>query len=99
MAIQLALGADIAMAFDHVVPGQAPHELALEGMERTLRWLDRCKARHDELMDQGSRPQALWPILQGGTHEDLRRQSAEGTIERGPWTGIAIGGLSVGEPK
>ncbi len=46
-----------------------------------------------------TRPQALWPILQGGTHEDLRRRSADGTIERGPWTGIAIGGLSVGEPK
>ncbi len=49
MEIQVALGADIAMAFDHVVPGQAPHDLALEGMERTLRWLDRCKARHAEL--------------------------------------------------
>jgi queuine tRNA-ribosyltransferase len=49
MEIQWALGADVAMAFDHVVPGQAPHDLALEGMERTLRWLDRCKARHAEL--------------------------------------------------
>jgi queuine tRNA-ribosyltransferase len=49
MDIQWALGADIAMAFDHVVPGQAPHALALEGMERTLRWLDRCKVRHAEL--------------------------------------------------
>jgi queuine tRNA-ribosyltransferase len=97
MEIQIALGADIAMAFDHVVPGQAPYDLALEGMERTLRWLDRCKARHAELM--AARPQALWPILQGGTHEELRRRSADGTIERGPWTGIAIGGLSVGEPK
>ncbi|HSE27508.1 MAG TPA: tRNA guanosine(34) transglycosylase Tgt, partial [Gemmatimonadales bacterium] len=46
MEIQAALGADIAMAFDHVVPGQAPHDLAREGMERTLRWLDRCRARH-----------------------------------------------------
>jgi queuine tRNA-ribosyltransferase len=141
MEIQWALGADIAMAFDHVVPGQAPHELALEGMERTLRWLDRCRARHavlargpeDERAIRGvlpagadalnkgqpsatnlerseerpvarspSRPlaeQTLWPILQGGTHEDLRRRSLEGTLARGPWTGIAIGGLSVGEPK
>jgi queuine tRNA-ribosyltransferase len=102
MEIQVALGADVAMAFDHVVPGQAPHDLALEGMERTLRWLDRCKARHHELIDgspgtQGR--QTLWPILQGGTHEDLRRRSAQGTIDRGPWSGIAIGGLSVGEPK
>jgi queuine tRNA-ribosyltransferase len=124
MEIQWALGADIAMAFDHVVPGQAPHELACEGMERTLKWLDRCKARHGELTegredgktegpagDRGQvhpafRPpvlppphQTLWPILQGGTHDDLRRRSLEGTLERGPWTGIAIGGLSVGEPK
>ena len=101
MEIQVALGADIAMAFDHVVPGQAPHDLALEGMERTLRWLDRCKARHGSswVMAHGSGAQALWPILQGGTHEDLRRRSADGTIERGPWTGMAIGGLSVGEPK
>ena len=51
MEIQWALGADIAMAFDHVVPGQAPHELACEGMERTLRWLERCKARHGALAE------------------------------------------------
>ncbi len=47
--IQWALGADIAMQFDHVVPGGADHTLAKEGMERSLRWLDRCKARHAEL--------------------------------------------------
>ncbi|HET7025793.1 MAG TPA: tRNA guanosine(34) transglycosylase Tgt [Gemmatimonadales bacterium] len=118
MEIQWALGADIAMAFDHVVPGQASWDLAREGMERTLRWLDRCKARHVELADgrtggradQGTdttsdppslRPtmQTLWPIIQGGTHEDLRLRSLEGILEREPWTGIAIGGLSVGEPK
>jgi queuine tRNA-ribosyltransferase len=139
MEIQWALGADIAMAFDHVVPGQAPHELACEGMERTLRWLDRCRARHADLVERRSdgrtigqsedvspviagnevdrtagprtirpsdRPivepppvQTLWPIVQGGTHDDLRRRSLDGTLERGPWTGIAIGGLSVGEPK
>lgn len=110
MEIQWALGADIAMAFDHVVPGQAPRELAEEGMERSLRWLERCRQRHDEI---GSQPeqvpgsafrvpalsQTLWPIVQGGTFEDLRLRSLEGTLERGPWTGIAIGGLSVGEPK
>lgn len=43
--------------------------------------------------------QALWPIVQGGTHADLRRRSAEGILARGTWSGIAIGGLSVGEPK
>jgi queuine tRNA-ribosyltransferase len=97
--IQRDLGADIAMAFDHVVPGQAPYDLALEGMERTLRWLERCRTRHTELDADGRVPQALWPIVQGGTHADLRLRSLEGTLERGPWTGIAVGGLSVGEPK
>jgi queuine tRNA-ribosyltransferase len=123
MEIQWALGADIAMAFDHVVPGQASPELAREGMEQTLRWLDRCRVRHAELRESGfgsrgsgvetaSRPtipdtrhpfaeprQTLWPIVQGGIHDDLRMRSLEGTLERGPWTGLAIGGLSVGEPK
>jgi queuine tRNA-ribosyltransferase len=110
MEIQQALGADIVMQFDHVVPGQADHALAREGMERSLRWLDRCKVRHDELAaapppDPLARrpadppPQALWPIVQGGSHDDLRRASLEGILARGPWSGIAIGGLSVGEPK
>jgi queuine tRNA-ribosyltransferase len=114
--IQCQLGADIAMAFDHVVPGQSSPEAACEGMERTLRWLDRCKARHAELADGRTGepavddltyrrtavppyPQTLWPIIQGGSHDELRLRSLEGTLERGPWTGIAIGGLSVGEPK
>jgi len=99
MEIQIALGADVAMAFDHVVPGQAPHALALEGMERTLRWLDRCKERHKELTVRPPAHQTLWPVVQGGTHDDLRLRSIEGTLARGPWTGVAIGGLSVGEPK
>lgn len=106
MEIQWALGADVAMAFDHVVPGQASWALAEEGMERTLRWLDRCKESHRLLdagrMDDGKAlpsPQTLWPIVQGGTQDDLRMRSLEGTLARGPWTGIAIGGLSVGEPK
>jgi queuine tRNA-ribosyltransferase len=99
--IQWRLGADIAMAFDHVVPGQSSPEAACEGMERTLRWLDRCKARHGELAGTSlpAYPQTLWPIIQGGIHDELRMRSLEGTLERGPWSGIAIGGLSVGEPK
>jgi queuine tRNA-ribosyltransferase len=96
MEIQVALGADIAMAFDHVVPGQSDHAHATEGMERTLRWLERCRVRHAEVAEG---KQTLWPIVQGGTHDELRLRSLEGTLERGPWTGIAIGGLSVGEPK
>jgi queuine tRNA-ribosyltransferase len=96
--IQAALRADVAMAFDHVVPGQAPYALALEGMERTLRWLQRCRDAHETLAGSGV-TQTLWPILQGGAHDDLRLRSLEGTLERGPWTGVAIGGLSVGESK
>jgi queuine tRNA-ribosyltransferase len=100
MQIQWKLGADVAMAFDHVVPGQSSPEAACEGMERTLRWLDRCKEAHTELQRGSSAPvQTMWPILQGGIHDELRMRSLEGTLERGPWTGIAIGGLSVGEPK
>jgi queuine tRNA-ribosyltransferase len=99
--IQWDLGADIAMAFDHVVPGGAPRELAEEGMERTLRWLSRCRQEHERLAEGrgDAEPQALWPIIQGGTYDDLRLRSLEDTLARGPWTGIAIGGLSVGEPK
>jgi queuine tRNA-ribosyltransferase len=105
--IQCQLGADIAMAFDHVVPGQSSFVAAEEGMERTLRWLDRCKQRHGELagareaagMENSASLQTLWPIIQGGIHDELRIRSLEGTLERGPWTGVAIGGLSVGESK
>ena len=100
MEIQWQLGADVAMAFDHVVPGQASFDVACEGMQRTLRWLDRCKASHEELAGRrGAAPQTLWPIIQGGVHDELRLRSLEGTLHRGPWTGVAIGGLSVGEPK
>jgi len=100
MEIQWALGADVVMAFDHVVPGQADFSLAEEGMERTLRWLSRCRVRHGELVEsQRTIDQTMWPIIQGGTHAELRMRSLEGTLARGPWTGIAIGGLSVGEPK
>jgi queuine tRNA-ribosyltransferase len=106
MEIQWKLAADVAMAFDHVVPGQSSPQTACEGMERTLRWLDRCKETHSRLQGEPApparphvQPQALWPIIQGGIHDELRMRSLEGTLERGPWTGIAIGGLSVGEPK
>lgn len=112
--IQWILGADVAMAFDHVVPGGADEATARDAMERTLRWLERCARRHRELTDGRSggradntdrptpRPpdrQTLWPILQGGAHPALRRESLTRTLDLGDWTGIAIGGLSVGEPK
>jgi queuine tRNA-ribosyltransferase len=101
--IQWTLGSDIAMAFDHVIPGGADEATARDALERTLRWLERCKKRHDELTAQ--RPdgptarQTLWPILQGGTLPALRTEALDRVTDLGPWTGIAIGGLSVGEPK
>ena len=94
--IQWTLGADIAMAFDHVVPGGADEASARDAMERTSRWLERCARRHRELADGR---QTLWPIIQGGTYPALRREAVERILAIGAWTGIAIGGLSVGEPK
>lgn len=94
--IQGTLGADIAMAFDHVVPGGADEATARDAMERTLRWLERCARRHRELADAR---QTLWPILQGGVHFELRADGLQRILDLGDWTGIAIGGLSVGEPK
>jgi queuine tRNA-ribosyltransferase len=111
--IQWTLGADIAMAFDHVVPGGADEAVARDALERTVRWLERCAQRHRDLLagrevgtngplEPSNRPtlhQALWPILQGGTHLPLRVEGLRRILDLGPWTGLAIGGLSVGEPK
>ncbi len=111
--IQAKLGADIAMAFDHVVPGGSDEATARDALERTLRWLERCVTRHRELMERWndgtkgsfqhsnipSFHQTLWPIIQGGTLPALRTECLDRVMELGPWTGIAIGGLSVGEPK
>ena len=94
--IQATLGADIAMAFDHVIPGGADEATARDALDRTIRWLKRCRARHDALK---TNEQTLWPIIQGGTLPALRTESLDRIMELGPWTGIAIGGLSVGEPK
>ena len=100
--IQWTLGADIAMAFDHVAPGAADEATSRDALERTLRWLDRCAKRHEELQRSSAGPpigQTLWPILQGGTHPGLRTEGLRRILETGSWTGLAIGGLSVGEPK
>ena len=102
--IQWTLGADIAMAFDHVVPGGADASVARDAMERTVRWLERCAKRNQELtkgdgMTEPSPSQTLWPILQGGVHPDLRTECLQRIVDLGPWTGLAVGGLSVGEPK
>jgi queuine tRNA-ribosyltransferase len=100
--IQWTLGADIAMAFDHVVPGGADDATARDALERTLRWLERCARRHSELANPSASPpvrQTLWPILQGGTHLRLREEGLRRILDLSDWTGLAIGGLSVGEPK
>jgi queuine tRNA-ribosyltransferase len=99
--IQWQLGSDIAMALDHVIPGQSNRSAAKDALDRSLRWLERCRKRHGELAIRRSAdpPQALWPILQGGTHKDLRRDGLRAMLGVGAWTGVAVGGLSVGEPK
>jgi queuine tRNA-ribosyltransferase len=97
--IQWMLGSDIAMAFDHVVPGGADHALAADALARTTAWLQRCSNRHQEVAAGQRGRQSLWPIVQGASYIDLRRQSLRQTLSIGEWTGIAIGGLAVGEPK
>src|SRR5256886_12772424 len=94
--IQWVLGADIAMAFDHVVPGGADVATARDALERTLRWLERCAKRHRELQASHDN-QTLWPILQGGSHLALRAEGLRRVLDMRSWTGLAIGGLSVGE--
>ncbi|MGH2983315.1 MAG: tRNA guanosine(34) transglycosylase Tgt [Solirubrobacterales bacterium] len=88
MAIQAALGSDIALAFDECTPFHADRDYTARSTERTLRWLDRCLAWH-----QGAGPasQAVFGIVQGGVHEDLRHQSA-GQVSAAEVDGVAIGG-------
>ena len=93
MEIQNALGADIIMAFDECAPWPAEYDYVKNSMELTLRWLKRCKKAHK---DTGR--QALFGIIQGGTYDDLRAESARRTMEI-DLPGYSIGGLSVGEPK
>jgi queuine tRNA-ribosyltransferase len=97
MDIQRSIGGDIIMAFDECPPYPCTYDYARKSMELTHRWWSRCQAHH------GSRPplygheQMLFPIVQGGTYEDLRRASAEHLAGQDA-PGVAIGGLSVGEP-
>ena len=90
--IQQALGSDIIMAFDECTPPQITHEKAEDALNRTLKWLERC-------YNAANNPdQMLFPIVQGNFYADLRVESIKRTL---PYAkcGIAIGGLSVGEPK
>ena len=118
---QIALGADIIMAFDECTEYPADTERARRSMEMTLRWARRSREHFENnkhlvpwkqdagsrTQDAGSDPrlpppasytQALFGIVQGGMHPDLRKESAERTVEIG-FDGYAIGGLSVGEPR
>ncbi len=88
--VQAALGVDIAMPLDRVLPGDSPAADQREAAERTLRWFDRSRA-----LDPAP---ALFAIVQGGVHADLRRWHARELAARGA-PGYAIGGLSVGESK
>jgi queuine tRNA-ribosyltransferase len=88
MQVQAALGSDIALVFDECTPYHADREYTARSMERTHRWLRRCLDWHGE---EGPERQAVFGIVQGGVHEDLRRESAQVVSEAGV-DGIAIGG-------
>ena len=109
MEVQAALGSDIVMVFDECAPGQASHEETKKSVDLTGRWARRSRAAFDRMQledaDTGrvenselSGRQALFGIVQGAGHLDLRRISLEETVDVG-FDGYAIGGLSVGEEK
>jgi queuine tRNA-ribosyltransferase len=131
MRIERNIGADVIMQLDELIAGQATLDASRAAMERSLRWLERCRAEFDRISRHGraplgrlpfvdedtlpddlpslapadadaermAPPQALFPIVQGGTHPELRRASVAGILSSGDWPGIGIGGLSVGESK
>jgi queuine tRNA-ribosyltransferase len=88
MEVQAKLGSDIALVFDECTPYHADREYTARSTERTHRWLTRCLEWHGE---HGPHRQAVFGIVQGGVHEDLRRESAQAVSEAGV-DGIAIGG-------
>ncbi len=125
MRIERNLGADVIMQLDELIAGGAELSASRSAMERSLRWLERCRVEFDRISRDGREsapafevtpgapplatfdattdlippPQALFPIVQGGTHPELRRASLRGILETGDWVGVAVGGLSVGESK
>ena len=105
MDVQIALGADIAMAFDECTEYPAERKRAEESLRLTMAWaqrsLDHFRAHQHEVPwnpEFGGQTQSLFGIVQGGMYRDLRRESAERLIEM-EFDGYAIGGLSVGEPR
>lgn len=95
--IQRIIGGDIIMALDECTPWPCDHKAALKSMKITHQWLDRAVARFEETEPLWDYRQSLFPIVQGSTFEDLRKESAEKAASTG-MDGMAIGGLSVGEP-
>ena len=98
MDIQRTIGGDIIMAFDECPPGGSDFQYAKTSMELTHRWLDRCFNHFNTTQSKYGYTQNLFPIVQGGTFKDLRKQSCEYIVSKEA-TGNAIGGLSVGEPE
>ncbi|MEO7043581.1 MAG: tRNA guanosine(34) transglycosylase Tgt [Gemmatimonadaceae bacterium] len=120
MRIERNIGADVVMQLDELIQGGSDASAVRSAMERSLRWLRRCRVEFERISADGRAPlpefvvpegapeladdimapyQALFPIVQGGTRPELRRASVAGILESGDWSGIAIGGLSVGETK
>jgi queuine tRNA-ribosyltransferase len=102
MRIERNIGADVIMQFDHVIPGQSDEADARDASERSVRWLGRCLSEFkslDSADDGRSDTQALFPIVQGGIHSNLRREASSAIMEMNDWKGFGIGGLSVGEAK
>jgi len=124
MRIERNIGADVMMQLDELIEGKSDFAASQNAMERSLRWLERCRVEFERLEREGREPlaaidlppdapalfgdleierkappQALFPIVQGGIHAELRRNSVRGIRQAGDWHGIAIGGLSVGEAK
>ena len=95
--VQRALGADVIMAFDECPPGDADRASVTRANRRTIAWLERCARRFRATKTEQPPAQALFPVLQGGVFEDLRRACAADARGIGVWPGFGIGGLSVGE--
>lgn len=98
MDIQRSIGADIIMAFDECTPGDADFNYAIKSLELTQRWLDRCFNQFNKTGPKYGYEQSLFPIIQGSTFPELRRNATE-HVKSFEADGYAIGGLSVGEPE
>ena len=97
MDTQRIIGADIIMAFDECPPGQSDYQYAKKSLQHTQRWLDRCFRRFQETAPLYGHQQSLFPIVQGCTFKELRRDAAKYVADKDA-DGNAIGGLAVGEP-